>query len=660
MYRSLTIDEIGALEAQGCTAADWAEIEVSENFSTSRIHDVEFSGKIRLGRLDGTFRRPGGLERHSAIRRATLHNASIGDDAYISTCNIANYDIAANSYIENVDNIISTLDSSFGVGTEVSVLNETGGREVPVYERLSAQTAYLIAMYRNRRTMVERLITMIKVHAAKLFGCRGQIGEGAEIVNSGSITNVNIGPHTQIEGAARLADGTIASTAADPVYVGRGVIAEGFVFASGSRVADGAVVHHCFIGQATRLTNLFSAHDSLFFANCSCENGEAAAIFGGPYTVTMHKSSLLIAGMFSFLNAGSGSNQSNHMYKLGPIHQGALERGAKTTSDSYILWPARIGAFSLVMGRHVGNVDTSDMPFSYLIERQGDTYLAPAVNLKSVGTIRDAQKWPRRDARPEEGRLDHINYNLLSPFTIQKVLRGIKVLRNLRDVSGRTSDAYTYHSAKIKNSALRRGLELYDMAAVKFLGNSVIQRLLGHPMASDADLRARLTPDCPSGYGEWVDLAGLIAPKHEIDSLITDVLTGATASVDALNERFGRLHRAYYDMEWTWAYRAMLEYFDLRPDTITADDIRRIVRRWLDCVVSLDNMVYADAKKEFSLSAKTGFGADGTQFDMERDFEMVRGAFESNSFVAAVQRHIEVKTDLARRMLEALDAIPSA
>ena len=58
--------------------------------------------------------------------------------------------------------------------------------------------------------------------------------------------------------------------------------------------------------------------------------------FAGPYKVTHHKSTLLIAGMFSFMNAGSGSNQSNHMYKLGPIHQGTLERGAKTTSDSYI------------------------------------------------------------------------------------------------------------------------------------------------------------------------------------------------------------------------------------------------------------------------------------------------------------------------------------
>ena len=73
------------------------------------------------------------------------------------------------------------------------------------------------------------------------------------------------------------------------------------------------------------------------------------------------------------------------MYKLGPIHQGTLERGAKTTSDSYILWPARVGAFSLVMGRHVNHSDTSNLPFSYLIEQNNTTYLVPGVNLRSVG-----------------------------------------------------------------------------------------------------------------------------------------------------------------------------------------------------------------------------------------------------------------------------------
>ena len=160
----------------------------------------------------------------------------------------------------------------------MSVLNETGGREVPIYETMSAQSAYLIAMYRNRRDMIERLVTMIKVHAGTLYGRRGRVGVKANVINSGEITDVNIGDYATVDGAMRLDDGTITSSKSDPVTVGRDVIAEGFVFAAGSKVEDGAVIHHCFIGQATHLTHLFSAHDSLFFANCACENGEAAAI----------------------------------------------------------------------------------------------------------------------------------------------------------------------------------------------------------------------------------------------------------------------------------------------------------------------------------------------------------------------------------------------
>ena len=124
------------------------------------------------------------------------------------------------------------------------------------------------------------------------------------------------------------------------------------------------------------------------------------------------------------MNAGSGSNQSNHLYKLGPIHQGVIERGAKTTSDSYILWPSRIGAFSLVIGRHYRHSDTTDFPFSYLIEEHDESRLIPGINLQSIGTIRDSQKWPKRDRRKDTNLLDSINFNLLSPYTIQKMING--------------------------------------------------------------------------------------------------------------------------------------------------------------------------------------------------------------------------------------------
>ena len=282
--------------------------------------------------------------------------------------------------------------SRFGNGVEVSVLNETGGREVMIHDRLSAHQAYIMALYRHRPQLIERMKALIEAYADEHASDVGTIGSHVTIVNSGYIKNVRIGDYCEIEGAGRLKNGSINSNVADPVHIGYGVVCDDFIISSGSHIEDGTMITRCFVGQACHMGHNYSASDSLFFSNCQEENGEACAIFAGPFTVTHHKSTLLIAGMFSFMNAGSGSNQSNHMYKLGPIHQGALERGAKTTSDSYILWPARIGAFSLVMGRHVNHPDTSDLPFSYLIEDKNTTYLAPGVNLRSVGTIRDAQK----------------------------------------------------------------------------------------------------------------------------------------------------------------------------------------------------------------------------------------------------------------------------
>ncbi len=54
------------------------------------------------------------------------------------------------------------------------------------------------------------------------------------------------------------------------------------------------------------------------------------------------------------------------MYKLGPIHQGVVERGSKTGSFAYLLWPGKIGAYSMVMGKNMASFDTSDFPFSFI------------------------------------------------------------------------------------------------------------------------------------------------------------------------------------------------------------------------------------------------------------------------------------------------------
>ena len=655
-YRPLTPEEIDLLVGYGCRAEDWSMVETSDPESLKYIRNVRFSGKVRFGKFEAHFILPGGLYKHTGIRNATLHNVTVGDNSLVEnvTDYIANYDIGHDAYIENVDLIFTDGPCSFGNGVEVSVLNETGGREVKIYDRLSAQIAYVLAMYRHRPGLINRLNEQIEAYAREHSAERGTIGNHVTIRNTCIINGVRIGDGARISGASRLQNGSVNSNMVAPVTIGYGVIADDFIICSGSKVEDNTTLTRCFVGQCCTLGHAYSASDSLFFSNCQGENGEACSIFAGPFTVTHHKSTLLIAGKFSFMNAGSGSNQSNHMYKLGPIHQGILERGAKTASDSYILWPSRIGAFSLVMGRHVTHSDTTNLPFSYLIEQQNNTYLVPGVNLRSVGTVRDAQKWPKRDARKDPDRLDCINYNLLSPFTIQKMFKGVQLLKNLLYSSGELSDIYSYHSTKIRNSSLRNGLRYYKTAITKFLGNSIIKKLEHLPAgASDDEIRAALMPTAKAGTGYWVDLSGLIAPKDEVNAVL-DRMEAGTLSLEALSDAFHDMHAHYYEYEWTWAYDKYADFFGCPLETITAQQVADIVRKWEDAVIGLDKELYEDARKEFNLASMTGFGADGSREEKEQDFSEVRGDFESNAFVTAVLEHIRVKKALGDELLERL------
>ena len=639
VYRKLNKEEIEILERQMCTASDWNLVEVSDGFSTDYVRYARFSGNVRLGAFRKVFQLAGGMVKHSGIYYATLHNVTVGDDCCIENVKnyIANYNIGDGAFIENVDIILVDGESSFGNGTKVEVLNETGGCEVMIFDCLTAQTAYVMAMFKHRPELMAKMMKMIEAYVDTVKSSVGHIGRDVTIADAGYIKNVRIGDCCKIEGASRLKNGSINSNPHAPVHIGVGVVGDDFIISSGSSIEDGVSFSRCFIGQACRMGHTYSATDSLFFSNCQGENGEACAIFAGPFTVTHHKSTLLIAGMFSFMNAGSGSNQSNHLYKLGPIHHGVMERGSKTASDSYVLWPAKVGAFSLVMGRHVCHQDTTDLPFSYLIEHQSTSYIMPGANLKSVGTIRDAKKWPAREDSRDPDKLDCINYNLLSPYTIHKMLRGMDILKNLQKVSGDTSDSYTYQSGMIKRSSLKNGLRYYGLAVDKFLGNSLITRLMSSDFMGVSQMREALKPTAAYGEGDWMDLAGLIAPQKAVSDLLDAVERGTLNDVAELNHCFADLHSQYYDFEWNWAYRVIEEYYGVSLDSVEPEKLVELICRWRSSVVALDNLIYEDARKEFSLTGMSDF--------------------ESDPFVKSVRAHIDAKTNLADQVLSRLSSI---
>ena len=95
-------------------------------------------------------------------------------------------------------------------------------------------------------------------------------------------------------------------------------------------------------------------------------------------------------------------------------------------------------------------------------------------------------------------------------------------------------------------------------------------------------------------------------------------------------------------------------YYEVDLRSISAAEIIKLVRRWQESVTRLDELLYEDARKEFSLTSMTGFGVDGSSVEKQQDFEGVRGDFENNPFVTAVQEHIVNKRALGNELIERL------
>jgi len=229
-------------------------------------------------------------------------------------------------------------------------------------------------------------------------------------------------------------------------------------------------------------------------------------------------------------------------------------------------------------------------------------------------------------------------------------------LKNLQAISGETTEVYTYQNCNIKNSSLVKGIELYKIVIHKFLGNSLINRLKGTEFTSIQEVRQQLKPDTTKGSGEWIDLSGLIAPKNEVDGLLK-LIENESLSLDEIQTKFETMHQEYYNYEWTWAIRKLEEYWDKAIERITVEEIVNLVECWKKSVLNLDQLIYNDAKKEFDLNFRTGFGVDGNKEQKDQDFESVRGNFESNPFVMEVIQHIKIKAELGDELISRLSKI---
>ena len=591
-YRLLTQEEIEVLESNSCWAEDWNRVKVAEDFSPYGFHRVVFYGDIRLGVFEKQVEVTKGFTKRAGINDATLRNVTVGDNCLIEKVGnfINNYAIGDDCYISNICTMETTEGATYGEGHLVSVLNEMGDGNVILFHDLNSQLAAFMVKYFNDRQLKDNITRLINEEIRFTQPERGTIGNGVKIINSKEITNTVVKDDCEINGAARLSDCTIMSSKDASVYIGTGVICENSIICNGCSITNSVKMQDCFVGEACTITNGFTAEASVFFANSYMANGEACAAFCGPFSASHHKSSLLIGGEFSFYNAGSNTNFSNHAYKMGPLHYGTLERGTKTASGAYVLMPAKIGAFSVCFGKLMNHPDMRCLPFAYLLAYGETMYIVPGRNITTVGLYRDIKKWPKRDKRAASCRKSIINFDWLSPFTVGEIVQGKKILEALRHAGGDNVSSYNYHEYIINASSLKKGIKYYDIALRIYMG-AVLKRAVKEGFMDK--------PTTTIGEGEWNDLSGLLLPASEEQRLIDDIKSGAIESIKDVLDRFDDINEHYREYQWTWTYKLILDYYGL--EELTESAIQRIREDYVRARRAWIAEIRKDAEKEFQM-----------------------------------------------------------
>ena len=592
-YRSLTSEEIEVLKSNDCWAEDWTSINVSEDFKPNFMHRVMLYGEVNIGAFNKNVEVSQGFVKHSGINNATLRNVTIGDDCLIENVGnfINNYTIGDDCYISNISTMETTEGATFGEGNLVSVLNEVGEGNVILFSDLNSQLAAFMVKHFSDKELKENIRQLIKTDIENKAPERGQIGSNVKIVNTKEITNCVINDLCEVNGASRLSDCTLLGSVHGNVYVGTGVIIENSIIAEGSSVINSVKIQDCFVGEACQLSNGFTASASVFFANSYMSNGEACAAFCGPFTASHHKSSLLIGGMFSFYNAGSATNFSNHAYKMGPMHWGILERGSKTASGAYLLMPATLGSFSVCFGKLMHHPNTRNLPFAYLIADGDKMFLIPGRNITTVGLYRDIKKWPKRDLRAQENRKSIVNFDWLSPFSVGEILKGKKILESLREVTGDNVSQYLYHEYIIPATSLHKGIKYYDIALRIYMG-AVLKRVLKRDPS--------ITPPTTEiGTSDWDDLSGLLLPVSEEERIISDLKDGTIETIQELISRFEEIDANYREYQWAWTYKMICDYYHISE--ITLEDANRIHEDYIKARRSWIAEIKKDAEKEYAM-----------------------------------------------------------
>jgi len=471
--RALSAEEIKALEAQRNSCADWSKILVAKDFTSRSIWDTYFAGACVLGvfkKSDNSL--GGGVTIPAGLYRSIIVNSEIGNDVTVHNCaEVCNYVIQDGAVVASVDHLTASDGTNFGVGRELPIACETGGREVALYPELTIGVSAAIARNRADKGLIDAYSNFVAQYAEKAKSKKGIVCKGARVCNTGRVIDTYVGPGAVIDNATAVLKSVLLSTPDEKAEVLDGAYVSNSILQWAAEATTMAIVDKSLCCEHSHVERHGKLTESILGPNSGVAEGEATASLLGPF-VGFHHQSLLIAAMWpeGKGNVGYGANVgSNHTGKA-PDQEIWCGEGTFFGLGVNIKFPSNLAGapYTLIASGVAALPQKFDFPFS-LLNTPGATIpgISPMYNEVMPGWVlsdniymimRNEGKYKKRNKAKRESFV----FDVFRPDTVDLMLDARK---RLQAASGK--DIYTEKDVKglgknyMSEKARANGIQAY-------------------------------------------------------------------------------------------------------------------------------------------------------------------------------------------------------
>lgn len=527
--RALTSEEIKALEAQRNSCADWKKLLVAKDFCSKSIWDTYFAGACVLGvfkKADNSL--GGGVTIPAGIYRSIVVNSEIGNDVTVHNCaEVCNYVIQDGAVVASVAHLSAAEGTNFGVGRELPIACETGGREVNLYPELTIGVSAVIAQNRADKDLIAAYGKFIEAYVAKSKSKKGIVAKGARVANTGRVIDTYVGAGAVIDNATAVLKSVLLSGLDEKTEVLDGAYVSNSILQWGSEATTMAIVDKSLCCEHSHVERHGKLTESILGPNSGVAEGEATASLLGPF-VGFHHQSLLIAAMWpeGKGNVGYGANVgSNHTGKA-PDQEIWCGEGTFFGLGVNIKFPSNFSGspYTLIASGVASLPQKFDFPFSLMNTPAANIDgISPMYNEVMPGWVlsdniymimRNEGKYNKRN----KAKREKFVFDVFRPDTVA-LMQGAR--KRLQSASGK--EIYTEKDIKgigknyMSESARVNGIEAYTFYIQYYALKGLLKQLVG---GADAKSVLSKKSDCAT----WENQRGILAEEFKGETCVKTLL----------------------------------------------------------------------------------------------------------------------------------------